>query len=99
MPLYVYQVIEDDGSEGEVFEVLQEMSDPPLTKHPETGKPVQRLIAPPAKLGRMTDLAMKGKMTDKNLEQMGFTKYVRSRDGSYEKTAGSGPRHIVRGDG
>lgn len=98
MPLYVYQVIEKDGSEGEVFECLQEMSDPPLTHHPESGMPVQRLIAPPAKLGRMTDLAMKGKMTDKNLEKMGFTKYVRASDGSYEKKAGGGPRHIVRGD-
>jgi predicted nucleic acid-binding Zn ribbon protein len=36
MPTYVYQVITDDGSEGEVFEVVQRMADAPLKTHPET---------------------------------------------------------------
>src|SRR5262245_60008809 len=47
MPLYVYQVIEADGSDGEVFEVLQSMSEPALTHHPESGLPVKQLIAAP----------------------------------------------------
>ena len=38
MPTYVYQCIEDDGSEGEIFEVVQPMSADPLTKHPESGQ-------------------------------------------------------------
>ena len=46
MPLYVYQVIEADGSEGEVFEVLQSLDEPFLTQHPESGKPVRRLQLP-----------------------------------------------------
>jgi predicted nucleic acid-binding Zn ribbon protein len=37
MPLYVYQVIEADGSDGEVFEVLQRISEAPLTVHPDNG--------------------------------------------------------------
>ena len=48
MPLYVYQVIDPEGAEGEVFEVLQDMSEPPLTQHPETGKPVHRLLGTPS---------------------------------------------------
>ena len=34
MPLYQYEVILPDGEEGMVFEVMQKMSDPPLTEHP-----------------------------------------------------------------
>ena len=34
MPLYEYVILNDDGSEGETFEVLQKISDPPLKKHP-----------------------------------------------------------------
>ena len=39
MPLYVYEVVLPDGTAGETFEVLQGMSEPPLTAHPETGEP------------------------------------------------------------
>lgn len=31
MPIYVYEVVMEDGSAGETIEVLQQMSDPPLT--------------------------------------------------------------------
>jgi len=31
VPIYVYEVVMEDGSEGETIEVLQQMSDPPLT--------------------------------------------------------------------
>jgi hypothetical protein len=92
MPLYVYQVIEADGSEGEVFEVLQEMSEPPLTQHPENGKPVQRLLGTPSAMRRYAP----GKISDQRLERLGFTKYQRSGKGTYEKTAGTGPRIITK---
>lgn len=94
MPLYVYQVIEDDGSEGEVFEVLQSMSEPTLTHHPETGKPVKQLIAAPNIATKHSDSAMKSNLSNKNLERLGFTKYVKSGGGTYEKTAGQGPSVI-----
>ena len=44
MPTYVYQVIREDGQPGEEFEVEQSIKDAPLTKHPETGEPVERVI-------------------------------------------------------
>jgi hypothetical protein len=94
MPTYVYQVITEDGSEGEVFEVVQKMSEPPLTKHPETGEPVQRIPALPTIPGNWSDHATKQKLSDKNLDRLGFTKYERAGDGHYEKKAGSGPNTI-----
>jgi hypothetical protein len=33
---------------------------------------------------------------DKKLDQLGFTKYVKSGDGIYEKRAGKGPNVISR---
>ncbi|MCK4873164.1 MAG: zinc ribbon domain-containing protein [Phycisphaerales bacterium] len=94
MPMYVYQVVTDDGSEGEVFEIFQSMSDAPLTKHPRTGQPVKRMITAPNLPATYTDAATKTKLSDKNLERMGFTKYQRAGDGQYEKRTGKGPRTI-----
>jgi predicted nucleic acid-binding Zn ribbon protein len=93
MPLYIYQVVEKDGTEGEIFEVLQDMAEPPLTQHPENGKPVQRLLGTPSTMRRFAS----GKISDSNLDRLGFTKYQRSGDGTYEKTAGAGPRNITKG--
>lgn len=94
MPTYVYQVINKDGSEGEVFEVFQKMTDPPLTKHPETGAPVRRLVQAPHIAGNWSDSATKQKLSDKNLDRLGFTKYQRAGDGKFEKRAGKGPDQI-----
>ena len=57
MPTYVYQCIEDDGSEGEIFEVVQPMSADPLTEHPETGQACRRIPARPTILGDWSDHA------------------------------------------
>ena len=97
MPTYVYQVIQNDG-EGEIFEVVQSMKEEPLKKHPETGEPVQRIIQPPMIGGRYSDAASKRQLSDQNLDKLGFTKYVKSGDGQYVKTAGSGPSSINRDD-
>lgn len=94
MPTYVYQVINSDGSDGEIFEVFQKMSDPPLTAHPDTGQPVRRLIQPPIIPGNWSDHATRQKLSDKNLDRLGFTKYERAGDGMYEKKAGQGPNVI-----
>ena len=96
MPLYVYQVVTDDGSEGEVFEVLQGMGEPPLTAHPETGRPVKRVFGTPNAPRGWTDSQAKGKTSDKNLERLGFTKYVKSDNGKYEKVLGKGPSKISK---
>ena len=42
MPVYMYKNLATD----ETFEFVQRISDPALTKHPETGDPVKRLIQP-----------------------------------------------------
>ena len=92
MPFYVYEVVREDGQPGERFEVQQSMNDPPLTEHPETGAPVRRVIQPPHVTGTSSlaraDRTLKD---DKKLGDLGFTKYVRAGDGTYEKRAGKGP--------
>jgi hypothetical protein len=94
MPTYVYQIINADGSDGETFEVFQKMSDPPLTKHPETGVPVRRVITAPNIPGNWSDHATNQKLSNRNLERLGFTKYERAGDGKFEKKAGQGPNVI-----
>ncbi len=51
MPTYVYEVITKDGSVGERFEIAQSIKDPALTRHPQTGEPVQRVVTLPLVLG------------------------------------------------
>ncbi len=94
MPTYVYQVVTEDDSEGEVFEVVQRMADAPLTKHPETGVPVRRIPQAPTIPGNWSDHATKQKLSNKNLDRLGFTKYERAGDGNFEKKAGKGPNVI-----
>ncbi len=95
MPIYFYEEIREDGSSGEPFEIHQNMADEPLTKHPRTGAPVRRVLQAPFIGGQWSDSAMKRSVTNDNkLERLGFTKYVKSGDGTYEKTLGSGPSKL-----
>lgn len=96
MPTYVYVVVNEDGTDGEPFEVIQKMSDPTLTKHPETGEPVRRLPTMPNLPLNHSDAAEKTKLSNKNLDRLGFTKYEKAGDGHYEKKAGKGPDVISR---
>jgi len=91
MPTYVYEVIDKDGEPGERFELVQKMTDPPLTVHPETGQRVRRVFLPARIAGQMSPMRTDRALADdKKLERMGFTKYVKTEHG-YEKTLGSGP--------
>jgi len=46
MPTYEYETIpKKKGQKPKRFEVQQSMKDDPLTKHPETGEPVRRVIS------------------------------------------------------
>jgi hypothetical protein len=96
MPLYVYEVVLPDGSGGEQFEVLQAMNDPALTEHPETGAPVRRVFGAPNAPRAWTDSQGKDKVSDSNLTAKGFTKYVKTGSGTYEKAAGEGPKELRR---
>jgi len=92
MPIYVYEVLREDNQDGEQFEIFQKFEDAPLTEHPETGAPVRRIITAPNIGGSWSDAAMgQSVKDDKKLDKLGFTKYVKSGDGYYEKRAGKGP--------
>lgn len=92
MPTYVYEVITESGEAGERFEVVQKMSDPPLVEHPDTGQPVRRVFVPTWIAGRLAPMRTERNLKDDSrLARLGFTKYVKSSDGRYEKTAGDGP--------
>ena len=96
MPTYEYVIINEDGSEGERFEVIQSMKDDALTTHPETDQPVKRVIAVPSLSLKHSDASDKTKLSDKNLDRLGFTKYQKSDEGTWEKRAGEGPDSISR---
>jgi len=97
MPVYLYQVINKDGSPGEQFEVVQKMADDALTKHPETGEPVKRVITAPAIGTRWMDMNMeRSAKDDDKLKKLGFTKYEKSGDGKYTKSYGKGPDLISK---
>ena len=45
MTTYVYQTIPSKaGEKPRYFEIKQNMNDQPLTKHPETGEPIRRVV-------------------------------------------------------
>ena len=97
MPTYVYAVVKPDGTLCDHFEIVQKMSDPALATHPETGEPVQRVPQMPMIGGQHSAAADKRKVSDSNLDRLGFTKYQKTGDGRYEKTAGKGPKEIRKG--
>ena len=89
MPIYVYQTVLEDGSEGSTFEVVQSMSEPALTHHPVTGEKVKRVYCPPNIGLKYTPGSTQKKLETKNVEKAGFTKYERDKlTGRYHKTAG-----------
>lgn len=99
MPRYVYEILTHDGSPtGETFEYVQSMKDKPLTKHPKTGAPVRKCIVAPNIAGNWSDMKSKSKLSNKNLERMGFTKYERKGKGYMERVAGKEGPSSIGGD-
>ncbi len=93
MPTYVYQEQLPDGSDGEVFEIIQRMSDPALKTHPKTGNPIRKVFHSPNVSSRYTEGSTKSKLTNENVEKHGFTKYEKDKvTGRYHKTAGKDKR-------
>jgi hypothetical protein len=88
MPIYVYRIVRPNvpADQAETFEIRQSIHDSPLTQHPETGEPVERVILAPI-IGR-------GPAGNSEIAAAGFTKYKRTSDGTYEKQAGHGPKHV-----
>ncbi|MCC5787345.1 MAG: hypothetical protein JJU33_11665 [Phycisphaerales bacterium] len=100
MPTYVYEELDEKGEgTGSYFEVVQSMKDEPLKEHPESGRPVRRVPQMPAIAGEMSDLKAGKKLSNERLDKLGFTKFQRQSDGSYERVAGKeGPRYIKKQD-
>ena len=45
MTTYVYETIASKpGAKPKYFEIKQRMNEAPLTKHPETGEPIRRVV-------------------------------------------------------
>ena len=83
MPTYEYSATEPDAGCDlcrERFEVLQAMSDDPLTTCPECGKPIRRAIS---RCALNTKQSTKSMLSDKNLKAKGFTKLVNEGDGKF----------------
>lgn len=95
MPTYIYEYLDDDGEgTGERFELVQPMSDDALTEH--EGRPVRRVPALTNIAGNWSDMKTKSKLSNENLERLGFTKYEKKGDGYHERVAGKkGPRGIA----
>ncbi|MEO1232701.1 MAG: FmdB family transcriptional regulator [Myxococcota bacterium] len=97
MPTYVYETLPREGEEPQRFEIIQRMSDPALSEHPETGVPIQRIIMAPALAMKHSASRQRDVLSDANLKRHGFTRYERAGEGTYERTAGTaGPRRIQR---
>ncbi len=92
MPIYVYELADEDSPER--FEFFQKMSDPPLTEHPETSQPIRRVVTAPHIATKYFPQSTKKMLSDKNLDRLGFTKYVKKDGGGYEKTVGQGPENL-----
>ena len=94
MPTYVYDILDKHGRPtGRTYEAVQSIKAPPLKAHPETGEPLRRAIVAPT-LGLGMSKA-KARLSNKNLQRLGFTKYERKGRGHMERTAGSeGPPSI-----
>ena len=89
MPIYIYQVLTDDGSEGEIFEIEQSMTTESLTKHPVTGQSIKRIYLPPNISKKHTPGQTQKKLDNRNIEKAGFSKYERDKlTGTYHKIAG-----------
>jgi len=87
MPIYEYQA-KDPSKTCEhcksSFQVLQSVSEHPLTVCPECGAEIVKLISTPGK-------PRENILSSKNLAEKGFSQYTRKGKGYYEKTAGQGP--------
>lgn len=100
MPTYVYEILDKKGEgTGKTFEIVQSIKEDALKKHPETGEPVRRVPQAPMIAGNWSDLKGKGKLSNQNLERLGFTKYERKGKGYMERVAGKeGPKSISAED-
>lgn len=93
MPIYTYRHQTDANAASRAegfpahgdFEIMQKMSDAPLTVCPECGQTVRRVISLPS---RAITNGSTSKLSDAAINRSGMTKYVNIGNGKYEKAAG-----------
>ncbi|MDR2512746.1 MAG: hypothetical protein LBD01_02980 [Puniceicoccales bacterium] len=91
MPVFVYQVLNDDGSEAEIVEIEQRAGAPQLGKHPLSGKTLRRIFQAVNIAGQHNERQMRQQLADEaNLARHGFARYEKDlHTGHYHKTAGN----------
>ena len=95
MPIYRYKTLNAEGRE-EIFEVEQEINAPPLSKHPLSNEPVQKVLTSASLSLRHTSRHENKSLSADHLKKHGFSKYEKDQSsGDYHKTAGKdGPDSI-----
>lgn len=94
MPIYRYEVLDEDDQTVDVYEAEQGFADAPLKHHPITGERLRKVVNAPNLNLRYAD--WRGKIDPENLARHGFTRYEKDRvTGRYHKTnRGDGPDRI-----
>ena len=91
MPIYVYAPKSGKCRQCDAsFEVYQKVADAKLKNCPDCGKPVERLISAVPVHGKFST------KSDSKIKDLGMTKYVKTSDGSYERTVGNAGPTMIR---
>jgi len=91
MPLYDYAPLKGGCRKCKRgFEIMQKLSEPRLKKCPACKTPVERVISAVPVHGKYST------KSDSKLKDLGMTKYVKTSDGSYERTVGRGGPKMIR---
>jgi len=97
MPVFTYEVLDDDERVVEIYEAEQDFGAKPLDTHPITGERMRKVFTP---LGVNTTYSDWGKKLESgNLSKAGFTRYERDKStGRYFKSnEGKGPLELDPG--
>lgn len=94
MPIYEYEVLDEEGRVVEIFEAEQATGAKPLDTHPITGEPMRRKFSAPGLNTKYAD--WDGKLEPEKLSKAGFTRYEKDKaTGRYFKSnVGRGPDEL-----
>ena len=91
MPLYDYVAVGKGCAKcRNGFEVVQKLSEPKMKKCPACKRPIERVISAVPVHGKFST------KSDSRIKDLGMTKYVKTSDGSYERTVGQGGPKMIR---
>lgn len=96
MPIYEFTAADPSQSCAHCatrFEIFARISDPELTRCPQCGAAIKRLISVASVIGGQAHL-----QKESHFSKRGFTQYKKAGGGVYEKTAGDGPQFISGDD-